>query len=48
MATFAAIVSQQDIQVNEIANNVDNANFDMRAGFAQLERYYNSIKGNNR
>jgi syntaxin 5 len=48
MGTLATLISQQDHQVNDLANNVDGANLDLRAGFAQIERYYNSIRGNQR
>ena len=46
MGTLANLISQQDHTVDALANNVDSANVDLRAGFRELERYYNSIRGN--
>lgn len=48
MTTLAEIVQDQDVMIDDISTNVDQANFDMRAGYRELERYYQSISGNRR
>ena len=46
MSTLATMIQEQDHLVNEMSENVDRSHMDIRAGFLQLEKYYNSIRGN--
>jgi len=48
MKKLASLVSEQEHDVNVMAANVETTNLNLRAGFEQLERYYQSIRGNNR
>jgi syntaxin 5 len=48
MSTLASMIHEQDQLVNDMAENVDRSQMDIRAGFLQLEKYFNSIRGNKR
>ena len=48
MTTLATLVSDQDRLVDDIAGNVEQSQADFRAGFGELQRYYESIRGNRR
>ena len=46
MTNLASMIQDQDLLVRDIEENVDHANEDIRAGFVQLQKYYDSIRGN--
>lgn len=46
MSTLANMVASQDHTINQLGDNVDRAHVDMSAGIAQLQKYYESIRGN--
>jgi len=46
MGTLATLISTQEDSVNSLAGNVERSNLDLRAGFNELQRYYQSIAGN--
>ncbi|KAH9258119.1 hypothetical protein BASA81_003682 [Batrachochytrium salamandrivorans] len=48
MSTLASMVSEQDHLVDRFGDNVDGIQMDIRGGFLQLEKYYDSIRGNKR
>lgn len=48
MSTLATMVSEQDHMVERFGDNVDGIQMDLRGGFLQLEKYYDSIRGNKR
>jgi len=48
MGTLATLISTQEDAVNSLAGNVERSNVDLRAGFNELQRYYQSISGNQR
>jgi len=46
MSNLSTLIQEQDPLINDIAGNVENAAADARAGILQLQRYYESIRGN--
>jgi syntaxin 5 len=46
MGALSEMIHQQENLVNDFSDNVDRSQMDIRAGFLQLEKYYNSIRGN--
>ena len=48
MSKLAEMITEQDHLVNEMADNVETSQMNIRQGFLSLEKYYNSIRGNKR